>query len=196
MNKEKDNLKKQLLFGFSKEIEKIVSNFFKEQGFIVRRIGIEYRKHYIDNLSYRDIFSPDLKLIDPVTEREFFIEIKTGLTKKEEFSISRKLLEGYKTYYANELLLYYDIHNSKFYLRNIDGLTIKEGTKYGNDNFFKFKLRNFKSLNHYWNYSLLFDKITDEVVHNFLIKHKEDVMSLLSDVNSKIRKLKKRTQSN
>lgn len=97
------------MYKYGKEGEKIVAELFRAMGFKVTFIGVEHRRHYVEKVSAKDIFSPDLKLYDDYNEKTYYMEIKSLIRhENDSFTIEKDLLLNYAKYYPkNSFLVLY-----------------------------------------------------------------------------------------
>lgn len=187
-------------YKYGKEGEKIVYELFKDMGFKVNFVGVEHRKHYIENISARDIYSPDLKLYDSYNEQTFYMEIKSLIISEDhKFVIDKELFLNYYKYYSeNSFLVLYLPENNKIGMRRIKDLANlklrpREIISKGNKTLICFDFERFRRINYYGSkhhFSFKFswnthnDKEFDEKIELFLQNRQNKIKPLIEEFKS------------
>ncbi|MEK6942487.1 MAG: hypothetical protein AABX00_00290 [Nanoarchaeota archaeon] len=182
-------------YKYGKEGEKIVCELFKDMGFEVNFVGVEHRKHFIENISARDIYSPDLKLYDSFNEQTFYVEIKSLIISRDrEFIIDKELLLNYFKYYPeNSFLVLYIPENNKIGMKRIKDLatqkfreiTLKDGRTLLYFKFETFNRLNYYARKHHFSYKFGWntnnDEEFDDKIESFLKSRQDRIRPLLEE---------------
>jgi hypothetical protein len=185
---------KKIKYKYGKEGEKIAAELFKAMGFKVSFIGIEHRRHYIQNLKARDIYSPDLKLYDSEREENFYMEVKSLIiTEDNLLVIDKNLFLNYAKYYPeNSFLVLYLPMKNRIGMRLIKDLvdlklanyTIKRSSK--NSKLLAFSFDRFRSIDYYGKqlpYSFKFSWDNNKIIE-FLSKRRDRIEPFLKEITS------------